>query len=1676
MSEAEQQVAAAVSARAAAELASLQADTDARRSVLRGDSAQTGLADFFRKGSSSESLVSSENLFLTPVKKKRGRPAFGSQTPDQLLAAERRLEYREAERKVAEAKAQLAALKREALAEDEKQVLPSPTTPTAKRRPGRPRKEASGETQLVFSTKSTHGRQRGRHIKSATPLPKEKLAIQLAVDAAESQLPPGTMLPSAFWEELSKQTGDVDAFFLRRYCSPEERGRVAAYLASSSKARSKRGAKRYWQKHCSQAAGRRLTADGQVAKTNTDWCLPVWRQTKAWAAKEGMDGHELGPDDLLLDFEDRLLDHIYEMEQAKAAGSLSAEEEKRLAQYQKRRDFNEKESCRKSYRAKLLAVCELVDRKPGNLSTYSPEENSLICELTWQSFDFLIQLLKYGSEEDLMPIIADALLWIKNREQTVIHARDAVPVYLDAGVGRILIPASEMDKRNQRDRARAKGVKGSDLPQTSRSKAVDCQGSGRSEKDRLTWVQRSSLWNYFREHKEDSLPQGKIDESILIVPCAWHCRLEDISTAARASDEVWTRSHSFIYNGETVVRKKGEKVGNNLMKSHRDLRREEPGLYRKGVRVWGQPQAYEDEIIVFWLSELDSESSVQSVCQVDMFAGEMTENVQAINFARQQAKHIIGPKQTAKLQVTDVKFAKLGKDAAQKVKIRLRRLNRKAAQHIGEAAAQKANAYTSLTTLIAMHEATVKANSENDAVLKAFREGGFLAYECGPFGLVPASGAKWDNYPLCSSRIDKESSDKRMSWMTNGVVSKADWHSLSALRKKLRQQAEDRRVAEREAQIALDGRGGKKVRHHICSQRSWLKRNRERQAAKAAAEGQEEEEEAAVSPAAKKVKLTKVEPEPAEAAPAPAGLVLLHPEAAKAEDCARAAEAAEEECEELTCFNDLLDGAGQTLFEEATEDAFHLSAVTLQSLEDGDNAAFNALHPRKRRQLLDEAQMHFLPGAKKSRASRSAEKANIRQLSRQQSRKKSMARYQQLVLEVGREEAAKTIVPCVEKKKRKHKKKDEKLKAKVKAGEPVKHSFAKKLLKKAMKKSAKDKATGRKSQRHRDRSRWALVTMERKLGAAKNQLEKMKDEQAAAAASAVAALKSGASSTAAEEAAAKLREVKRLECVRQALAESALRQQALLEQVQREAKKLEDTEKHLLTAGAAKRKAAAALAKRANLAAETAKNQCLEVVAATLAAAAAVAGASEALPPVPAPKEPPPAEPAAEAAEEPAAEAAAATEPAAEAAAAAAAAEPAAEAAEEPAGAPAAEAAAAAAPAAEAAAAAAAAEPAAEAAAEAAEALVGKLVRVNVDTLGPAYFGDHGVVKQVSQSAGSLTYSSSRKIHKGALRFTQLLEPKEDHIVPIDAVCLIEKKPMQAATERKSLMHLHKDVKLAWQMREDDKPYELQNHELHLHSELDQAEVEAGAFELFWRLAPPPGVFSLSATFVEQVLAILAPAKGETVPPNFFAEMQPSLTRFWQYLTKGVLILLPIIVDGHWTLLVFQRLNGTEKEKEKSSGSSSASPTAPLMVAGCAKCRGKATGCLDCSPDKMLQHGERRGREMTIADPLKYCSDLPECNEWSVRYYDSLPKEKAECKKKAESLVRCASAVGVPEMQLERSNSCFQKAADCGFWTLHFMEEEVRWFLGEGRWSKPYDWQGRLDRLKAVQKKLLEDA
>ena len=69
-----------------------------------------------------------------------------------------------------------------------------------------------------------------------------------------------------------------------------------------------------------------------------------------------------------------------------------------------------------------------------------------------------------------------------------------------------------------------------------------------------------------------------------------------------------------------------------------------------------------DEQVSCFLSELIVEEEYSQCLQsVDLFSGEHTDSTMLTNYLNQQVKHTIGPKVTSKVQVTDVRFAKLGK-------------------------------------------------------------------------------------------------------------------------------------------------------------------------------------------------------------------------------------------------------------------------------------------------------------------------------------------------------------------------------------------------------------------------------------------------------------------------------------------------------------------------------------------------------------------------------------------------------------------------------------------------------------------------------------------------------------------------------------------------------------------------------------------------------------------------------------------------------------------------------------------------------------------------------------------------------------------------------------------------------------------------------------------------------
>ena len=113
-----------------------------------------------------------------------------------------------------------------------------------------------------------------------------------------------------------------------------------------------------------------------------------------------------------------------------------------------------------------------------------------------------------------------------------------------------------------------------------------------------------------------------------------------------------------------------------------------------------------------------------------------------------------------RLQITDVGFAFNAKVAAEACKRQLRSAQRTKAQREGVTAQMESSAYEMMKIAIAMHKDCVERNEKEAKVLKTARACGWLAYEAGEKGLVPATGEKWKDFPLGSSRLGDD-------WLTN---------------------------------------------------------------------------------------------------------------------------------------------------------------------------------------------------------------------------------------------------------------------------------------------------------------------------------------------------------------------------------------------------------------------------------------------------------------------------------------------------------------------------------------------------------------------------------------------------------------------------------------------------------------------------------------------------------------------------------------------------------------------------------------------------------------------------------------------------------------------------------------------------------------------------------------------
>lgn len=305
-------------------------------------------------------------------------------------------------------------------------------------------------------------------------------------------------------------------------------------------------------------------------------------------------------------------------------------------------------------------------------------------------------------------------------------------------------------------------------------------------------------------------------------------------------------------------------------------------------------------------------------------------------------------------------------------------------------------------------------------------------------------------------------------------------------------------------------------------------------------------------------------------------------------------------------------------------------------------------------------------------------------------------------------------------------------------------------------------------------------------------------------------------------------------------------------------------------------------------------------------------------------------------------------------------------------------------------------------------------------------------------------------------------EGSQRRSVPLEWLTRIETPPAKPASWKKNVFHLAaktRDVIAAKWL-----PVALDGS-ITTKTLLSEAEVALGCVEIGWRVLPqrrclvaPPHLCALVAHHLQD--------------KNPVWEGSVLCTQLEAIASRAEILLMPILVEGHWTLLVVQR-------DSKCEGFMETEAVAPTPVAsqsvGCTKCGDSKKGCIDCAEGPHLNWVNRTCHEDKLFDPVTHLAPLPAADGWHMRYYDSLSSAHGPCAEAALCLLQSLQTINVripmttgEEIAKSRANSIRQdNGTACGFFVLHFVETEMRRASGEGHWPIIYDVDKRAQLLEA---------
>ena len=157
---------------------------------------------------------------------------------------------------------------------------------------------------------------------------------------------------------------------------------------------------------------------------------------------------------------------------------------------------------------------------------------------------------------------------------------------------------------------------------------IHFQGQGGGDKYRLTLLVSIAREGWFQGGQP---PKQHLLPFVLLVPCSQHTRLEDLDSRGRFNKEVQYRGP----DNSLIIRKKGQHAKLRL-KGWVQFRKDHPDhpFFKYGT-VWGQPRAWQDEIITSWhLERISQLCPPQAIHMCDCLEASWSEPVLHTAFQR----------------------------------------------------------------------------------------------------------------------------------------------------------------------------------------------------------------------------------------------------------------------------------------------------------------------------------------------------------------------------------------------------------------------------------------------------------------------------------------------------------------------------------------------------------------------------------------------------------------------------------------------------------------------------------------------------------------------------------------------------------------------------------------------------------------------------------------------------------------------------------------------------------------------------------------------------------------------------------------------------------------------------------------------------------------------------------